>query len=437
MSRQDVYDYLKCPKIVAFKTYMSLREKPSTSRRTGGLRYETGVIGEVTARRMLAEDVPEYTSSKLGDGKPGDHDMQEDYAQRMALMKKDLGAHRIALDETIGGIFKETVEGLEVIKRQINDRYGEINVIGRGESRNGLLSSTSRPDFVAVLGDRRKLVMVEIKNSKTAGAKPDKFQATFYNTVGAKFGITVMEEYRELSSLKIAPMTTRQKISETILVYPMRGEFEVIKGRVDIDRKMVHGIWMAKQLGMKGKSPKTDCDSSCPHHRLKKRFPEGNADVAIPLPLVYSKGRTEQDVNLDAVYWEHFLKKKKITSLMWRFRQDWISEKIRIDRIRDPVTRRVESVRLNNERLDFAKTVSRKTGLELKWLSNRARVHYDAKMDKNLERDMADGIEAWKKILGARRFKQSKSSAKGQGMRIYALPKNSARFVEKSWNEWD
>ena len=49
-----------------------------------------------------------------------------------------------------------------------------------------MLSSTSRPDFVAVLGDRRKLVMVEIKNAKTAGTKPDKFQATFYNTVGAK-----------------------------------------------------------------------------------------------------------------------------------------------------------------------------------------------------------------------------------------------------------
>ena len=56
MSRQDVYDYLKCPKIVAFKTYMNLRERPSASRHAGGLRHETGVIGEITARRMLAED---------------------------------------------------------------------------------------------------------------------------------------------------------------------------------------------------------------------------------------------------------------------------------------------------------------------------------------------------------------------------------------------
>ena len=46
-----------------------------------------------------------------------------------------------------------------------------------------------------------------------------------------------MEEYGGPSSLKIAPMTAHQKISETILVYPRRGGFEVIKDRVDIGRK--------------------------------------------------------------------------------------------------------------------------------------------------------------------------------------------------------
>ena len=61
----------------------------------------------------------------------------------------------------------------------------------------------------------------------------------------------------------------------------------------------------------------------------------------------------------------------------------------------------------------------------------------NAGLDKNIEREMAGEIEAWRKTLGARRFKRSKYSAKGQGTRIYALPKNSARFVEKSWNEWD
>ena len=58
-----------------------------------------------------------------------------------------------------------------------------------------------------------------------------------------------MEEYEGLSPLKIAPMTTRQKISETILVYPRRGEFEVIKDRVDIGRKTAQGIWRQSSSG--------------------------------------------------------------------------------------------------------------------------------------------------------------------------------------------
>ena len=93
------------------------------------------MIGEITAKHMLAENALGHEPSGLEDGMSGGHDVQEDHAQRMTLMKMDLGRHRIALDETIGGIFKETVKGLEIIKGQINDQYGEINVIGRGESR--------------------------------------------------------------------------------------------------------------------------------------------------------------------------------------------------------------------------------------------------------------------------------------------------------------
>ena len=113
-----------------------------------------------------------------------------------------------------------------------------------------------------------------------------------------------------------------------------------------------------------------------------------------------------------------------------------------VERIADVADNRLgpnnsKEPRLSKARLDFVKTVSRKTGLETKWLSNRAHGHYNVELDKSLEREMADEIEAWKKTLGARRFKRSKHRAKGQGTRVYALPKNSARFVEKSWNEWD
>ena len=71
------------------------------SRRAGGLRHETGVIGEITAKNMLAGNALGREPSGLEGGMSGGHDVQEDHAQRMTLMKKDLGKHRIALDETI------------------------------------------------------------------------------------------------------------------------------------------------------------------------------------------------------------------------------------------------------------------------------------------------------------------------------------------------
>ena len=137
------------------------------------------------------------------------------------------------------------------------------------------------------------------------------------------------------------------------------------------------------------------------------------------------------------MYWDHFLRKKKIAGVLEDFRTDCFWEKTRIGKIEDPIARKAGLDRLSRARLDFVKTVSRKTGLETKWLSNRARGHDNAELDKSIEREMAGEIGAWKKTLGARRFERSKHRAKGQGTRIYALPKNSARFVEKSWNEWD
>ena len=72
------------------------------------------------------------------------------------------------------------------------------------------------------------------------------------------------------------------------------------------------------------------------------------------------------------MYWDHFLRKKKIAGVLEDFRTDCLWEKTRIGKIKDPAVRKAELDRLSKARLDFVKTVSRKTGLETKWLSNRA-----------------------------------------------------------------
>ena len=135
-------------------------------------------------------------------------------------------------------------------------------------------------------------MLIEVKNSKIANTTADRFQALFYNMVGRKFGITVMEDHKKSNSWKIMPKTVRKKISETMLIYPRLEKFETVKDAIKLDRAMIRDIWTAKQLGMNGHSPKTDCDSSCLHRRYGK-LPEDNMDAAIPLPLIYSKGVVE------------------------------------------------------------------------------------------------------------------------------------------------
>ena len=436
---QDVQDYLRCPKIVAVKAHNSLRTPTparTTAKRSGSITHEIGLAGEIATRHMLAGAESGYAPSELRGGHLGSSDSRDDHAKRISRMKIDLEKHGVALNGAVRGILKDTIEGMDKIRRQIGDRYGEISIIGRGESRNGLLLSTSKPDFIALAGDQKKLVLVEVKNTEVASTTAHKFQAQFYNTVGTKFGITIMETYGQPDLVKMAPMTTRHKTSETILVYPRHGKFEVIKDKVSVNKEMVHGIWRAKQLGMKGKSPRTDCDSICPHHRYC-RLPEGNIEVAVPLPLAYSRGRVEHGVDLNALYWKRFLSSSGIMGIRSRFRTDFLHEKIEIKWIADPVERESRLGNLEKSRQDFEDAIVERTGIEEKWFHGRAYLKSGGtETDKDIERDMPNELEAWKKILGAGRLKSGKVNAKKQATRIYPLPQGSARFVKKSWDEW-
>ena len=351
-------------------------------------------------------------------------------------MEIDLAKHGVALNDTIANILRNTIEGVNEIKKKIADQYGDVSIIGRGESRNGLLLSTSKPDFIALAGEQKKLVLVEVKNTEKMDLARDRFQAQFYNAVGTKFGITVMETYGQDDLARIMPVATRHNTSETILVYPRHGKFEVIRDKVSVDKKTVQGIWAAKQLGIRGKSPKTDCDSSCPHHRYD-RLPEGNTEVAVPLPLAYSRGRVEHGVDLDAIFWQQFLSKKGIIGIHSRFKMDSWHDKIEIGKIADPAKRRFRLDNLEKSRQDFEDAVAKATGIDKKWFRNRARWKTgDSQTDKDVERDMPNELGAWRKLLGTKRFKGDKINAKKQATRIYPLPQHSTTFVKKSWNAW-
>ena len=58
VSRHDIHDYLRCPKIVALKTYKNLtKPKPVPKKPVArNIRYEIGTIGEVLTQKAFSDD---------------------------------------------------------------------------------------------------------------------------------------------------------------------------------------------------------------------------------------------------------------------------------------------------------------------------------------------------------------------------------------------
>ena len=89
-----------------------------------------------------------------------------------------------------------TYIGTAKLKKAKKDENGEIKIIGHGESRSGILPNKIKPDFIGI-SDKKKPVIIEVKNSATTNMKADNFQASFYNTIAKKCGVIVLEERKE------------------------------------------------------------------------------------------------------------------------------------------------------------------------------------------------------------------------------------------------
>lgn len=135
LSRTDVYDYERCPKIVAIKTYRLIHPpKPKfvLRREPGVSRSLSGKIGELSTATSLSLE---------GDDDEEVEDEVVDVVESTLTMR----------GERIDGLAKlmilETVKGLRKTRRYIREEYGDVKVIGKGRCKNGPFSwdRNSRP----------------------------------------------------------------------------------------------------------------------------------------------------------------------------------------------------------------------------------------------------------------------------------------------------
>jgi len=447
ISRNDFYDYLKCPKIISLRIHKDLTRPPpiQKSKPERNIRYEIGTIGEVSTREVFSESGDEIFE-ETGLGSEEEYDEEEFEIGKQVyeppsfpkILEVNLSQKGVLLDDQMKSVLRDTLTGLKTIRKFLENEYGEIKILGRAESKNGVLPGKIKPDFVGISEDKKKPILIEVKNSSRINQKPDNFQASFYNSIAKHHGVLVLQERLDKEQNIITPKLMENILPETLIVYPRLGEYQKISDTVEINQNIIDEIWQAKQLGLMGKTPHTDCDSSCPHHRLGE-LPEDNIEPAIPLPLIYAEGLREQGKDLTLDYLRGYLYKRPIGTefynSLWKFRD--INFQIDMFKYRDPVKAENKRKSLELQKEKYLDLFSEKTGLSRKTISNlsvyRSNIWKD---DEKIIKEMKNEIHPWEKILGKKKFMSLNNNIKGFTTKLYAIPDKSDIFIKKSWEQW-
>src|SRR3989442_730970 len=306
VSREDIFDYNRCPKIVAVKTYRTTRTKklrPEVNEPKIPIPNILGQIGEAAAQLTFSgndEGGKSLEEDNLVRRKTPEKRIVQLILSRLNLMDKGM-----QMDLEI--LAKKTLEGLKGIRTEIDQALGPLTIIGRGESRYGALPTCGYPDYVA-LTSNEKPVLIEVKNGAKESPGKDEFQASFYNSLGKTVGVVVHDVAVNDRGIRPNLQVHLEEDAETLILYPRLNKWRKITDTVNIEPDDIEEIWAAKQLGIVGRWPTADCGSNCPHRRYGIILPEDSLDmVAKPLPLIFAKGAADLGVDYDFNFMRRYI----------------------------------------------------------------------------------------------------------------------------------
>jgi len=397
VTREDLYDYERCPKIVAIKAYRAITATPTVPLQQQRIQEPTtiGKIGEMAVKLTL-EGVPKHET----------------------LTRITHSIPEIRINEYLAKIATQSVEGMEEIRQSLQAAYGEVTIVGRGEGRHPDLAGTARPDFIGLTSGAGTPIIVEAKDSAKE-ARSYKFQAKFYNGIAEKFGLYLLGERLEGDAPKFSPRILRGR-AETVLVYPRLATFSVVKEKYAPTERVIKEVWKAKQLGFSGRVPETQCKKNCPHGRLKVNLPEGNLEPLPPLPLIFSHGSMQEGFDLDLDYqagyaWNLLPSRIKLAIVFSERHGRGLNE------LKGWL---IKNLAISNEAAEIVTdNTKRESFLNSKPTAER------------LVRAMGRELEPWEKIF-KERLLISASSILARSTAVYSLPKDSGGFVRDAWGRW-
>jgi hypothetical protein len=400
LSREDVFDYQRCPKIVAIKAMHAMqtpvaRELPHP---VGSDPTAIGKANEIAIEAAFSDNAPQDALKALE-----------------AKLAGQFSSER--LNDNVKAIALAALEGAMVIKEKVEKEYGAVKILGKCESRNPLMPSKILPDFVAFAGGIQRAILIESKGVVNKSSPRDVFQASYYNGIAAKFGVMVIRERLEGERRAISPIVKFDQLAETLLIYPRRQEYRKVQDYVTLDDELVRGIWEAKELGLMGKQPETNCGSACPHHRFREDMPEDTLEPAKPLPLILAKGYDESGFDMDAQYMRRLAFKILPLEIRLTLLLRKLPEKERIQLSQWLIDTLGVSPQLASNIVNWKKPEPARPAVA------------------ELLKQMASEVEPWQRILG-KRFAQSTPVVDGLSTTLYCLPSESRRLISLGWDAW-
>lgn len=429
VSRDDVYDYQRCPKIVAIKTYRSTRTKRLRSDLDASrvpLPNIVGQIGEAAVELAFSASFDEDDRSSVA-GSWSTRRIPEKKIVQLISSRFNLIEKGIQLDLEL--LAKKTIEGLREIRTEVDSALGPLTIIGRGETRYGALPTCGFPDYVALNSDR-KPVLIEVKNGSKENPARDRFQASFYNSLGKTAGVVVHDTTLDNGGLRRAIQVHLEEDAETLVMYPRLHKWRKVAETVDMGPDDLEEIWSAKQLGILGRWPDVCCESDCPHTRYKIVLPKDTLDtVAKPLPLIFAKGSADLGMDYDFSFARRYVHKTtpSAVSELWSLGH-LLGE--------DPTTNLEPIIEMIGRRLGLGRESAAKllrsiAGLDSGELSSRTRIE-----PRKVEKEMAAYLEPWQRLLPQKVLDGIGAKAQSIGTQTYSLPRRSDLIIEKSWNKW-
>ena len=469
----DVYDYLRCPKIPAFKA-MGLKPRRLESRKRPAIKpYTVGRLGE----RLTAELIPRLTESrwatdleKVAEGPPVKVFRQ--VQEKLRFLKREvervsrevLGRPLKYSGERVRKLVVRDVAGLVKVASKLVGEFGSLQIVGEGVVKSSALPSEGRVDLVFST-ERGKFLMAEVKNTASLSSEGT-FQLSFYNSI-SRAGALVIGKRVRVDKPECLPLVRPSENVATVLINPRLGILQRVDKVIPLEN-ILQGIWESKELGMLRKQPeasKRDYCNRCPWKKYCSNWsrrgpPEARLDeIAKPPYLIVAKGLVECGFDLDTFSLYH-----ELQDIIWEIEhQIWSQTERPLKRLYDlienehdsaieikkTITRLEQKIRndiaeILAEELDVSKQRALKLVGYTEWNWMTREIYYmvpdiypNEDDIRRAVKNMASELRPWKRILPGSEFREIETAVFAyRSARKCGFPDRSRQLIKRAWYFW-